>query len=690
MSNELDHAKELMRQARPEPRSEARDAALAAAMDAFDAEFEKSKSAAQGSAEQNRQREQAPAILRGAKALWSSLMTPISQSYRGVMAGGASVAVLVLAVFSLDAIQTGPVPILPIGTDQQSVLSPEPGEKPAPDAEVASKSAPQPVIAERAASAPSAVPAPPAAIGGQFNTFSGAPRQAQGIAAQPGGQTQGLTRGVGTADLIAPPAYEDIGRDRFANDEPNRFKRVTESPVSTFSVDVDTASYAFMRASLNNGVLPPKESIRTEEWINYFDYDYGTTATPGAPFGVDVAVMPTPWNAGTQILRIGIEGYDLPAETVRRSANLVFLIDTSGSMQSPDKLPLLKNAFRLLVAELRPDDRVSIVAYAGDAGTVLEPTAASDKVKILEAIDNLAPGGSTAGGEGLRQAYALARQTLQDDGVNRVILATDGDFNVGFSDNDSLTGFIERQRDTGVSLSVLGFGRGNLNDSLMQTLAQNGNGNAAYIDTLAEAQKVLVDEVTANLFTIASDVKVQVEFNPAVISEYRLIGYETRALNREDFANDKVDAGEIGAGHTVTALYEVIPVGSAAERIGALRYGNETNANAQTEPNAELAFIKVRAKLPGESESRLYEVPVTSDAVIDTIAAADDNTRFAAAVAGFAEVLTGGVHTGGFTLDDVRELARGAKGEDAFGYRAEFIRLLGLAKSAQALPASNR
>lgn len=689
MSDDFERAKKLMRESPPKPRTEARDEALNAAMAAFDAEFEaeieKNTKAVQGSSEPLRQREQAPAILRGAKALWSSLMTPIPQSYRAIMAGGASVAVLALAVFSLDALQTGPVPPLPEILSQQSLQHTKRAADDAVDAEARSEaSLPEAVIAENVAPAP----APAPSVGGQFGLQT---LQAPTTMAQQGAvRSRGFSQPIGGADSIAPPTYEEIGRDRFANDEANRILRVLESPVSTFAVDVDTASYAFMRASLNQAVLPPKDSIRTEEWINYFDYDYGTTATQDAPFGVDVAVMPTPWNADTQILRIGIEGYDLPADATRPPANLVFLIDTSGSMQAPDKLPLLKNAFRLLVAELRPEDRVSIVAYAGGAGTVLEPTAASDKAKILDAIDNLSPGGSTAGGEGLRQAYALARQTLEADGLNRVILATDGDFNVGFSDNGSLQGFIERQRETGISLSVLGFGRGNLNDSLMQTLAQNGNGNAAYIDTLAEAQKVLVDELTANLFTIASDVKVQVEFNPAVISEYRLIGYETRALNREDFANDKVDAGEIGAGHTATALYEVTPVGSDAERIGALRYGNDAPAAAETDPNAELAYVKVRAKLPGETESRLYEVPVTQDAAFESVAAADENTRFAAAVASFSEILKGGTHTGDFTLDDVQDLARGAKGEDTFGYRAEFIRLIGLAKSAQALPADNR
>jgi Ca-activated chloride channel family protein len=407
-----------------------------------------------------------------------------------------------------------------------------------------------------------------------------------------------------------------------------------------------------------------------------------------------------PVNAGTEILRIGIEGYDLPADAVRPPANLVFLIDTSGSMHSPDKLPLLKNAFRLLVAELAPEDGSPSLPMRATLARCwsqrLRPRRARFWLRSMRSIPVVPPQAARACG----RPMLLPAQTLEADGLNRVILATDGDFNVGFSDTDTLKGFIERQRDTGISLSVLGFGRGNLNDALMQALAQNGNGNAAYIDTLAEAQKVLVEEITANLFTIASDVKVQVEFNPALVSEYRLIGYETRALNREDFNNDKVDAGEIGAGHTVTALYEITPVGSSAERIGDLRYGSDAlhlttgaitvGTGLSDGPDDEIAFVKVRAKLPGETESRLYETPVQAELRAGSVADADADTRFAAAVAGFAGILKGGTHTGNMTLDDVIALARGAKGDDPFGYRAEFIRLVGLAKSAQALPSNNR
>ena len=356
------------------------------------------------------------------------------------------------------------------------------------------------------------------------------------------------------------PGYRDQGRDQFTAFDPNPVKVAAEEPVSTFSIDVDTASYAFMRASLNRGVLPPPDAVRVEELVNYFPYDYAPPESSARPFAVHVSLMPTPWNDATRLMHIGIEGYALTPDS-RPPANLVFLIDTSGSMDAPDKLPLLINSFRLLLDALAPDDTVAIVTYAGAAGTVLAPTPVAERAAIAAALESLRAGGSTAGAEGIRQAYMLAERHFVDGGVNRVILATDGDFNVGITDPDELEGFVERKRKAGVLLSVLGFGMGNYNDALMQRLAQNGNGNAAYIDTLSEARKVLVEEATSTLFPIAKDVKIQVEFNPALVSEYRLIGYETRLLAREDFRNDKVDAGEIGAGHAVTALYEVTPVG---------------------------------------------------------------------------------------------------------------------------------
>ncbi|MBN9252751.1 MAG: von Willebrand factor type A domain-containing protein, partial [Mesorhizobium sp.] len=338
------------------------------------------------------------------------------------------------------------------------------------------------------------------------------------------------------ADLYLP---QPENRDRLETFKTNPVRSAAEDPVSTFSIDVDTASYSFVRRSLKEGLLPQADTVRVEEMVNYFPYDWKGPETAETPFNSTVTVMPAPWNAQHKLMHVAIKGYDVqPA--AQPKANLVFLIDVSGSMNEPDKLPLLQSAFRLLVNKLQPDDTVSIVTYAGNAGTVLEPTKASDKTKILAAIDGLQPGGSTAGEAGIREAYRLAQQSFVKDGINRVMLATDGDFNVGQSDDDDLKRLVEDKRKTGVFLSVLGFGRGNLNDQMMQTIAQNGNGTAAYIDTLAEAEKVLVQDASLTLFPIAKDVKIQVEFNPQKVAEYRLIGYETRALNREDFNNDRV------------------------------------------------------------------------------------------------------------------------------------------------------
>ena len=351
-----------------------------------------------------------------------------------------------------------------------------------------------------------------------------------------------------------------------------------------------------MRRSLKEGFLPQADTVRVEEMVNYFPYDWKGPDAASTPFNSTVIVMPTPWNEHTKLMHVAIKGYDItPAEQPK--ANLVFLLDVSGSMNEPDKLPLLQSAFRLLVSKLNPDDTVSIVTYAGDAGTVLMPTKVSERAKILSAIDNLTPGGSTAGEAGIKEAYKLAEQSFVQGGVNRVMLATDGDFNVGQTDDEDLKRIIEEKRKSGVFLSVFGFGRGNLNDQMMQTIAQNGNGTAAYIDTLAEAEKVLVQDASSTLFPIAKDVKIQVEFNPAAVSEYRLIGYETRALNREDFNNDRVDAGEIGSGHSVTAIYEITPKGAPSRSTicatARPRPNNGGVANAD-----EYAFVKIRYKLP--------------------------------------------------------------------------------------------
>jgi Ca-activated chloride channel family protein len=484
-------------------------------------------------------------------------------------------------------------------------------------------------------------------------------------------------------DQIAPhaiPAAEK-DRDKFETATPNPVKQVAAEPVSTFSLDVDTASYAFMRRTLSDGRLPPKDAVRVEEMINYFPYDYPRPETAEVPFQPTVTVMPSPWKATNKLVHIGVKGYDIvPVERPR--ANLVFLIDISGSMASDDRLPLVKRAFRLMVDELEPDDTVGIVTYASGSGIALEPTRIADKSKILAAIDALGAGGSTAGAQGLQDAYRLAEQHFDKSGVNRIILATDGDFNVGISDQDDLKGFIERKREAGIFLSVLGVGEGNYNDALMQALAQNGNGTAAYVDTLNEARKVLVDEASSTLFTIAKDVKIQVEFNPALVSEYRLIGYETRALKREDFNNDKVDAGDVGSGHTVTAIYEITPAG-APKMVDDLRYSTPGIAGSPAPSgDGEYGFLKMRYKLPKEEASKLITVPITK-ALEKDIAAAPEDVRFSVAVAGFGQLLRGLPYVGTYSFDDVRTLAQSARGKDEFGYRAEFLNLVRLAKAAR-------
>jgi Ca-activated chloride channel family protein len=475
--------------------------------------------------------------------------------------------------------------------------------------------------------------------------------------------------------FAAQPQY--VQGDTFKAFDENRVKITSAEPVSTFSIDVDTASYTYVRSLLEDGYLPDPDAVRIEELINYFPYDYKVPASIDTPFSSSMTVIPTPWNPKTELLQIGIKGYVPPAEE-RQAQNLTFLIDTSGSMDEPNKLPLLKRSFGLLVDQLKDDDTVSIVVYAGSAGVVLEPTKAKERTKILKALDNLAAGGSTAGAEGIALAYQLAEENKLSDGNNRVILATDGDFNVGMDDPEDLKTYIKTQRDKGIFLSVLGFGRGNLDDELMQSLAQNGNGNASYIDSFQEAQKVLVTEGGANMVTIAKDVKIQVEFNPALVAEYRLIGYETRALNREDFNNDTVDAGEIGAGHTVTALYEITPTGSGAELNDPLRYGSAP-AVTEVAGDDELGFLKMRYKAPLGDTSKLIEMPIGKNLVLDDAMKAGNDPRFAAAVAAFGQKLKGSSYGETITWDQIADLANGAKGSDENGYRAEFVQMVHLA-----------
>ncbi len=490
----------------------------------------------------------------------------------------------------------------------------------------------------------------------------------------------------GESKIYPPNTYQDVGRDSFKDFEENPVKLVSEEPVSTFSIDVDTASYSFMRRQINYNVLPQKDAIRVEELINYFDYQYPEPEGREVPFRHTIAVTSSPWKQGNKLIHIGIKGYEL--QEMPRS-NLVFLLDVSGSMNHPDKLPLMINSMKLLINNLRPEDTVAIVVYAGAAGTVLEPTKVSEKGKIIAALERLNAGGSTAGGEGLRLAYQLAEQQMEEDAVNRIILATDGDFNVGITNPEELKDFVERKRKTGIYLSVLGFGQGNYNDLLMQELAQNGNGVAAYIDNLNEARKVLVVEATSTLFPIAQDVKIQIEFNPAIVAEYRLVGYETRHLDREDFNNDAVDAGDIGSGHTVTVIYEITPVGGP-RMIDKSRYGSE-NAEMDSDFSDEYAFLKMRYKLPGEDTSQLITTPITKADEItefgnfEQAGAWQKEIGFATAVASFGQLLKGGQYTGTMTYDDVIKMALATKGLDEFGYRAEFINLVRLTKTASAL-----
>jgi Ca-activated chloride channel homolog len=473
-------------------------------------------------------------------------------------------------------------------------------------------------------------------------------------------------------------------RDRFTAADQNPIKQTAADPVSTFSVDVDTASYAFVRRALNAGRLPPQAAVRTEEMINYFRYDYPAPESATEPFKPTVTVVPSPWNATNKLVHIGIKGYDLKS-TERPRANLVFLIDTSGSMAPQDHLPLVKNGLRMLVDELKPDDTVALVTYASGSGIELEPTKISEKSKILAALERLGAGGSTAGASGIEDAYRLAEANFDKSAVNRIILATDGDFNVGITEDGDLRNLIERKRAAGIFLSILGVGAGNYNDRLMQTLAQNGNGVAAYADTLNEARKVLVEEASSTLFNIAKDVKIQVEWNPARVSEYRLLGYETRALKREDFNNDKVDAGDIGSGHTVTAIYEITPVGAEKKGVDDLRYAAPAKPAAPVvaaSASNELGFLKIRAKLPNAEISTPLSLAITDALSKPALAEAPADVRFATAVAGFAELLRGSPHLSGFTYDDVLALAGPARGDDPFGERSEFLNLVRLAKSA--------
>lgn len=528
------------------------------------------------------------------------------------------------------------------------------------DPQVAQESQDQAVVVTGSLIAPPAPPPPPVGMP--------AAKMAQGYAG-------------GTYAQYAPqPMPGDVNRDKYQDVEINGVKLVAAEPVSTFSIDVDTASYSNVRRMLNAGHLPPKDAVRIEELINYFDYGYDLPKSKNVPFETTVKIVPSPWSEGRQLMHVAVQGYDIKKD-VRPPLNLTLLIDVSGSMGQPNKLPLAIQSLKLLITEMTAKDKIGIAVYAGAAGTVLEPTSGAEKEKIIAALDRLSAGGSTAGGEGLRLAYNLAKQNFSKNSVNRVMLLSDGDFNVGINDPEALEDFVSRERESGVYLSILGFGGGNYNDLLMQKLAQSGNGMAAYIDNLNEGRKVLNDDLSGSMFSIADDVKIQVEFNPAKVAEYRLIGYETRILNKEDFNNDKVDAGEIGAGSSVTAIYEITPVGSKATLIDPSRY--QTPKPVAAGNSNEFAFLKLRYKMPGEDKSKLVDRPITTADQVSDISKAPESTRFATAVAAYGSMLRGDPYLDkAFTWDRVIDLANGAKGEDTFGYRAEFVSLARLAKTA--------
>ncbi|WP_300512654.1 VWA domain-containing protein [Aliiroseovarius sp.] len=631
-----------LKRAPPSPDESAREENFALAMKNFD-RLQESRDGTRPTPEATR----SGWLRKGVTKMFQTLST------RGAIAASTALVAVAVAVTVLPTYQVGTdLRLREVATqktddtrmEEEQFVDVEPLVEPAP-----MELAPMELAeADMAASAPEALAAAP-------------PTPTARVAA-PG------VGGLAIFDDAIRPAPTDT--ETYANAAPNPLKITSKDPVSTFSADVDTASWSLIRNMISRGQLPPSDAVRIEEMVNYFPYAYPAPEGPH-PFQPTVSVMGTPWNAGTQLVHIGIQG-EMPEVDARPPLNLVFLIDTSGSMDDPTKLPLLKQSFALMLSELRPEDEVSIVTYAGSAGQVLEPTRAADRATILAALDRLHAGGATAGQAGLQQAYAVAESMTMDGEVSRVILATDGDFNVGLSDPEALKNYIADKRKTGTYLSVLGFGRGNLQDATMQALAQNGNGQAAYIDTLSEAQKVLVDQLTGALFPIADDVKIQVEFNPAMVAEYRLIGYETRALAREDFNNDAVDAGEIGAGHTVTAIYEVTPVGSEAVMTDALRYAPPVEADG----SGELGFLKLRYKAPGEEISTLIETPILPE-----MGTAGDDARFSVAVAGFGQLLRGGKYLGNWGYSDLIALANANKGADEFGYRAEAVKLMRLAET---------
>jgi Ca-activated chloride channel family protein len=479
--------------------------------------------------------------------------------------------------------------------------------------------------------------------------------------------------------MAAQPVYYNPSEESYSTINENGFKQVGLDPLSTFSIDVDKASYTNIRRFINEGQVPPQDAVRIEEMVNYFEYQY-PQPTDGHPFSINAEYAECPWQADHKLLQIGLQGKKIATENLPAS-NLVFLLDVSGSMDEPNKLPLVKSAFKLLVNNLREQDRVAIVVYAGAAGVVLEPTKGSNKNKIIEALNNLQAGGSTAGGAGIELAYKLAKENFIKGGNNRVLLATDGDFNVGISSEGDLERMIENRRQTGIFLTCLGFGMGNYKDSKLEVLADKGNGNYAYIDDLSEATRVFVNEFGGTLFTIAKDVKIQIEFNPNLVQAYRLIGYENRLLNNEDFKNDAKDAGELGSGHTVTAIYEIIPVGVQSpfvQSVDELKY-QKTTFKPSTDNETEVATVKFRYKKPDGDTSIEMVHPIENK--VESFGSASENIRFASSVAMFGMVLRNSEFKGQSNLNQVIKIAENARQYDPEGYRGEFLRLVKTAKN---------
>lgn len=497
-------------------------------------------------------------------------------------------------------------------------------------------------------------------------------------------QIKSKARFMQQAQLLRSSQYDDFAfnniqdNENYAHYQNNSVIQTAKEPVSTFSIDVDTGSYSNIRRLINNGSLPVKDAVRVEEMLNYFNYDYIFNEHNERPFSTKTEVGPSPWSQGHHLLQIGIKAINIDVTTLP-AANLVFLIDVSGSMASENKLGLLKKSLSLLVSKMRAEDKISLVVYAGASGVVLEPTSGNQKSTIINALSRLRAGGSTNGASGINLAYQVAKKSYIKNGINRILLATDGDFNVGTVNFNQLKDLVEEKRRTGISLSTLGFGSGNYNDHLMEQLADAANGQYSYIDSLKEAHKVLVDEMSSTLKTVAKDVKIQIEFNPSTVSEYRLIGYENRKLDKADFNNDKVDAGEIGAGHTVTAFYEVVLSNSDKQQIDPLRYRLQETSDAVN--NNELAFVKIRYKNPNEKKSILISEAIHSTQVTNKFDNTSSDFQFASSVIGFGELLRGGQHQETFNFDDVIKLSTNARGKDNFGYRSEFTQLVKLAKT---------